>query len=80
MQDVYAADFARPGTVLQLGVPPVRIDILTELTGIQCGDAWPDRDKGSFGDLEVNFTGRDAFIANKRATARTRDLADIEGL
>ena len=80
LQDVHERDFAQPGTVLQLGVPPVRIDILTELTGVRFGEAWPTRASGSFGELEVHFIGRDAFIANKRATGRAKDLGDIEGL
>jgi hypothetical protein len=78
--DVTAADFARPGIVLQIGVPPVRIDLLTELTGLQFADAWLSREPGRFGSLTVDFLGRDDFIRNKRATGRSKDLGDIEGL
>lgn len=73
-------DFARPGIVFQIGVPPGRIDVLTELTGITFADAWPEREAGRFGDLTVDFLGRVAFIRNKRATGRARDLGDVEGL
>ena len=73
-------DFSRPGIVLQLGLPPRRIDILTELTGIAFAEAWPERVRAPFGPLEVDYLGRAAFIANKRATGRARDLADIEAL
>ncbi len=78
--DVSEADFAREGIVYQIGLPPGRIDILTQLTGLAFDDAWPDRARGRFGDLEVDFIGRDAFIRNKRATGRLRDLGDIENL
>jgi hypothetical protein len=78
--DVTEADFARPGVVFQIGVPPGRIDILTELTGLTFQEAWPGRESGRFGELTVDFIGRDAFIRNKRATGRSRDLGDIEGL
>ena len=78
--EVTEADFASPGVVFQMGVPPGRIDILTELTGLTFEDAWPGREAGRFGELTVDFLGRDAFIRNKRATGRTRDLGDIEGL
>ena len=64
----------------QLGIAPVRIDILTELTGLRFTNAWPGRIRGPFGELEVEFIGLKDFIRNKRATGRTRDLADIEGL
>jgi hypothetical protein len=80
LDDVTEADFASPGVVFQMGVPPGRIDILTELTGLTFEEAWPGREAGRFGELTVDFLGRDAFILNKRATGRTRDLADIEGL
>ena len=63
-----------------MGVPPGRIDLLTELTGLSFAEAWPGRVSHPVGDLTVDFIGRAAFIRNKRATGRTRDLADIEGL
>ena len=80
LDDISEADFATPGVVFQIGVAPGRIDILTELTGLTFEEAWPTRASGRFGELTVDFLGRDAFIRNKRATGRTRDLADIEGL
>ena len=64
----------------QMGVPPGRIDLLTELTAVSFAEAWPGRVSHPVGDLTVDFIGRAAFIRNKRATGRTRDLADIEGL
>lgn len=80
MTGVTEGDFARPGIVLQIGVPPGRIDILTELTGLTFADAWPDREAGRFGEVMVDFLGREAFLRNKRATGRAKDLGDIEGL
>jgi len=80
LDEVAEDDFARPGVVFQMGVPPGRIDILTELTGIRFDEAWPTRERGAFGDLTVDFIGRDAFVRNKRETGRARDLGDLEGL
>ena len=80
LTEVVEQDFARPGAVFQIGVPPRRIDILTDLTGITFEEAWPERERGSFGALQVDFLGRDALIKNKRAMGRTKDLGDIEGL
>ena len=74
------SDFTQAGITYQIGVPPGRIDILTELTGITFAEAWPDRIRRPFGDVEVDFIGRAAFLRNKRATGRLKDLADIEGM
>lgn len=80
LSDVTQADFSRPGVVFQIGVPPGRIDILTELTGVEFADAWAEREAAPFGEVTVDFIGREAFIRNKRATGRARDLGDIEGM
>ena len=80
LSGVAEADFATPGVTYQIGVVPGRIDILTELTGITFAEAWPDRLRRPFGDIDVDFIGLDAFIRNKQATGRPKDLGDIEGL
>ena len=77
---VRTADFSRPGIVFQMGLPPVRIDVLTELSGLTFGEAWSTRTRAAFGPLMADVIGRDAFIKNKRATGRARDLGDIEAL
>jgi hypothetical protein len=80
LADVSADDFSRPGVTYQIGVAPARIDILTELTDLTFAEAWPGRMLHPFGEIDVDFIGRDAFIRNKRATGRAKDLGDIEGL
>jgi hypothetical protein len=77
---VTAHDFSRPGIVFQMGLPPVRIDVLTELSGLTFDEAWPGRTQADFGPITVDVLGREAFIKNKRATGRARDLGDIEAL
>ena len=80
MDQVSEADFSSPGVVFQMGVAPGRIDILTALTGLTFQEAWPGRVRESLGSVEVDFIGREAFIRNKRATGRLKDLGDIEGM
>jgi hypothetical protein len=77
---VTEADFGRPGIVFQMGLPPFRIDVLTQLSGLTFADAWPDRAAAAFGPVTVGVIGREAFIKNKRATGRMKDLGDIESL
>jgi len=71
-------DFTRPETVVQVGVPPRRIDLLTSLTGLEFESAWSSHVEGRFGDLICPFIGRDDLIRNKLALGRARDLADVE--
>lgn len=74
------ADFEEEGRVAQLGVPPVRVDIITSITGVSWEQARSGRVKGQFGDLTVHYIGRDEFIANKRALGRKKDIADLEAI
>ncbi|MHC4517134.1 MAG: hypothetical protein ACYTAS_00970 [Planctomycetota bacterium] len=78
--NLVADDFTRPGNVVQLGIPPVRIDIITSVTGVSWEEADTGKTPGCYGDTAVFFIGREDFIANKKATGRTRDAADIEAL
>jgi hypothetical protein len=73
-------DFTTPGMVVQLGVPPVRIDIITRVSGVSWEKADADKVAGSYADTPVHFIGREDLVANKRATGRKKDLADIEAL
>ena len=77
---VRAEDFSRPGIVFQMGLPPLRIDVLTELSGLTFSEAWSTRTRAGFGPVMADVIGREAFIKNKRATGRARDLGDIEAL
>jgi hypothetical protein len=77
---VHIDDFSRPGIVFQMGLPPLRIDVLTELSGLTFEEAWSSRTQAAFGPVIAPVIGRDAFIKNKRATGRAKDLGDIEAL
>jgi hypothetical protein len=78
--DLSRKDFTTPGMVIQLGVPPVRIDIITRVSGVPWEQANAGKVAGRYADTPVFFIGRDDFLANKRATGRAKDLADIEVL
>ncbi len=78
--DLTVEDFSSPGMVVQLGVAPVRVDIVTSLTGVSWEEAAAGRVKGTFGDVTVYFLGKEEFLRNKRALGRKKDLADIEAI
>lgn len=74
------ADFDKPDSIVQLGVAPGRIDILTSITAVSWVEVQRGRDAGKFDDLDTWFIGKQEFIANKRATGRIKDLADLEAI
>lgn len=80
LAELNEADLARPDVVYQIGVQPVRVDILTSVSGVTFEEAWRDRLTTRLEGLEVPVIGRAHLIRNKRATGRTRDLADAEAL
>ncbi|MCK4966867.1 hypothetical protein KAS50_07540 [bacterium] len=71
-------DFMSPDKVIQLGAPPVRVDIITSITGVSQKEAFSGKVKGKYGDIPVHYIGREQFISNKKALGRKRDLADLE--
>jgi hypothetical protein len=77
---VTVEDFATPGTVLQIGVAPVRIDILTEIDGVDFEEAWLERVPAHFGSTPAFVISKRHLVQNKRATGRLQDLADVERL
>jgi len=75
--DISVEDFQKPNTVLQLGFPPHRIDVLTGIDGVSFDDAWQRRVIMDVEDIQLPFISREDLIANKRAAARPQDLADV---
>lgn len=74
------ADFATGGCVYQMGLPPFRIDILTEISGVSFDEAVEDAVSTHLGPEPVRCIGIAAMLRNKRASGRTKDLADAEVL
>jgi hypothetical protein len=73
-------DLAQPGQGFRMGAPPFRIEILTEISGVAFGDAWPRREQTQVDGVTLSVIGLDDLLDNKRAAARLRDLADVEAL
>jgi len=78
--DLQIDDFAQPDKVVQLGVAPVRIDIITSISGVSWEEAAAGQVQGTYGDIPVYYIGKEQFIKNKRAIGRNKDLADIDTL
>lgn len=78
--EVSVEDFASYDGVLQLGVPPRRIDIINRADGISFAEAVADGESFTLEGREIPVIGRGALIKNKRAAGRPQDLADVKAL
>ena len=66
--------------VIQMGVPPVQIHVMSAIDGVTWDEVWQGREPGRLGQLDVQFIGRSEFLKNKNAAGREKDLADIDAL
>ena len=80
LHDLTAGAVARPGLVFQIGVEPLRIDVITAIDGVDFAEAWPERVPARFADQEAAVLSREDLLVNKRATGRDQDLLDVKWL
>jgi hypothetical protein len=73
-------DVLEPTRILQMGVEPVQIHVMSSISGVSWEDAWADRVVSRCGTHEAAFIGREMFLQNKRSAGRPKDLADIDAL
>lgn len=75
-----AAELSEPGVIVQIGVAPSRIDVITTLDGVTFAVAWAARREGRFGGVTAFFIGPDELEHNKRTVGRLQDLEDVRRL
>lgn len=80
LDQVSRDDLLAPGRIIQIGVAPARVDIMTSIDGVEFDEAWPNRLVVPVDGIDVPLIGRAELIRNKRATGRPRDLADVAQL
>lgn len=73
-------DFTSHDNVVQIGVEPRRIDLMTRISGVSFDDAWKNKVAVQIGDLEVFVLSKNDLLKNKRATDREKDRGDIAWL
>jgi len=73
-------DFTAADQIVQLGVEPKRIDIMTSISGVSFAEAWNSREYGELDGLQVPFISRELLKRNKAAVGRKQDLADLDYL
>jgi hypothetical protein len=74
------SDFSKEDSIIQLGYPPFRIDILTSIDGVAFDQAWEKKMVVELNGMNVPFIGRDDLITNKKAAGRPQDIADVSRL
>ena len=74
------SDFLDSNLIIQLGVPPVRIDIIMSISGVLFDDAYPNKISVEKEGIKINYISKADFIKNKKASGRLKDLADVESL
>lgn len=80
LSELTVDDFSRKDSIFQIGLPPLRIDVITDVDGVEFEEAWPDRLKTSFGGVPALVISRHHLITNKKTAARLQDLADVQHL
>ena len=78
--DLSAEDLCTPGAMFQIGIAPIRIDVLTKITAVEFDEAWACRLASEFEGEPVAVLSRELLIRNKTAAGRAQDLADVEWL
>jgi len=74
--DITIEDLSKPHQVVQLGVKPNRIDLITSISGVEFEPAWASRAPGQIDGIPVQFIGREDLIRNKESSGRPKDLGD----
>lgn len=73
-------DIVDPARVIQMGIEPVQIHVMSAIDAVPWDEAWTGRQMGDAGGRDLPFIGRQEFIKNKRAAGRLKDLADVEAI
>ena len=71
-------DFLKEGNIIQLGYEPVRIDIITSITGLEFADVWKSRIQGPYGRQTINYIDRQNLIRAKKISNRPQDKVDLK--
>jgi predicted nucleotidyltransferase len=80
LADLSVKDFSQEGYFYQMGRPPMRVDILMSIPGVEFSSAWNRRKRLTIDGIETNFISKEDLIASKKASGRSQDLIDVKNL
>jgi len=78
--DLNVKDFSQEGYFYQMGRPPMRVDILMSIPGVEFSSAWNRRKRLTIDGIEMSFISKEDLIASKKASGRSQDLIDVKNL
>lgn len=80
LSDISLEDWLAPDMIVQIGIAPCRIEIITAIDGVEFAEAWHKKIPTTLGDLQVNVLSKQDLLKNKLATGRDKDQGDIAWL
>lgn len=80
LEQLRPENLIEPRRMLEMGVEPVQIHIMSSISGVSWDAAWADHVIARMGTHDVSIIGRSSFLANKRAAGRPKDLADVDAI
>jgi predicted nucleotidyltransferase len=78
--DLSESDLASPGAGFRMGAPPFRIELLTEISGVEFAEAWLRREEHNLDGARCAVIGLADLLRNKRSAGRPQDIADVDAL
>jgi predicted nucleotidyltransferase len=78
--DDQVQEFFDPGSIIRMGFPPVRLEMINTISGLSFDHVWENRIKGKYGSVSVCYISLPDLLINKKASARPKDLADFDEL
>ncbi len=74
------SEFEDPGSIIKMGFPPVKIEMINSISGLSFKEVWKHRIAGNYGDVPVDFISFEHLLKNKRESGRPKDIADFDEL
>ena len=78
--DDQANGFSDPGCIIRMGIPPVRLELINNISGLSFKEVWDHRVSGEYGSVKVNYISLSDLLKNKKESGRPKDLADYDEL
>jgi len=79
-EDSLLDNLCDPGSIVRIGIPPIMIEMINQISGLSFDEVWNRRIPGHYGNVPVSYISHADLLANKKAAGRPKDLADFDEL